>query len=89
MIILLFDTGTPTPPSGAPVRFMSSCWWIVVIVITATYAGNLVAILSVYKPGHAVDTLAVLLQQTDYKIGITKGDTTEQYIKVYIILCYR
>ena len=88
--ISIFDQVTNTlniagavfPPRQTASRIYFGCWWLLCIVIIATYAGNLVAFMSVYRPRNPVDTLQELLQHPEYGIGISEGGSTEDFIKV-------
>ncbi|KAK2190986.1 hypothetical protein NP493_63g02027 [Ridgeia piscesae] len=52
---------------------MVACWWFFVILVAATYTGNLIAVLAVSKTGYPVQSLRELAEQSTYKYGTTAG----------------
>ena len=60
-------------PVTMSLRFLVGFWWFFVIVVMATYTGNLIAVLAVPKSTLPVQTLAELAAQTQYKYGVMDG----------------
>ena len=65
--------GNPTLPSCTSGRIIMSSWLLCLLVITATYTGNLVAFLTVTKVPVPFDSLKELVEQKQYKYGILGG----------------
>ena len=63
-------------------RLLVMSFWSVSVVITATYSGNLVAIMSVHKPAIPVDSLQDLRDNPQYDIGLIRGTALEELFKV-------
>ena len=69
--------GSPesTLPVGWPGRVIMFSWYLAVLVLTATYTGNLVAFLTVMKEPVPFETLEDLANQDQYKFGVLGGSS--------------
>ena len=67
--------------SGAS-RMIVSMLWIFFIIVIAIYTGNLVAFLAVPRITAPIDTVQQLTTQTQYKIGIVRGQALHQVLEV-------
>ena len=65
--------GSQWSPRLNATRIMVACWWFFVIVVAATYTGNLTAVLAVPKTVYPVQSLQELVEQSTYKYGTTSG----------------
>ena len=71
-------------PIADSVRMMVGTWWLVVMVITTTYCGNLVAFLTFPRNDKPITTLnEVMLHRDVLTWSVTPGTFFEQEIKVF------
>ncbi|KAI0233282.1 Glutamate receptor ionotropic, delta-2 [Lamellibrachia satsuma] len=69
----MFQQGSRWTSRLDATRILVGFWWFFVIVVTATYTGNLIAVLAVPKTVYPVQSLRDLTQQSTYKYGTTAG----------------
>ena len=69
----LIYQGWPTLPSSGPSRWLVSLWWLVGVVTSAVYSGNLVAMLSVSMNKLPINSLEELADRPDYSLGLQRG----------------
>ena len=60
-------------PKAMSTRFIVLVWWLFVVVILATYSGNLIAFLTVTKVTLPVSSLSDVAAQSNYKFGTVKS----------------
>ena len=65
-----------------PGRIIMFSWYMAILVITATYTGNLVAFLAVVKEPPPFETLEELANQNQYKFGVLGNTILETVFKV-------
>ncbi|XP_071079937.1 uncharacterized protein [Haliotis cracherodii] len=60
----------PRTQSG---RSVLACWWLLTVILAATYSGNLIAFLTVTTEKPPFDTLGEMVAQNEYKWGLLGG----------------
>ena len=70
-------------PKRVSLRIAIATWWICTLIITMVYSGNLVAIMSVEVVSYPVNSLEELSTHSQTKIGITKGASIQNILKVF------
>ena len=78
----LVNLGGVESPKTQSVRVVIGFWWMVCIIITATYSANLFAFFTVFKPSFPFNNLEELLGQDDYMFGTLGGTGFETTMKV-------
>ncbi|XP_052768950.1 uncharacterized protein LOC128209116 [Mya arenaria] len=74
----LFNEGDLHVPQSMTGRSFMSAWWLLSLVLSATYCGNLIAFLTVTKEKMPFDTLAQMAQMAgSYKWGTIGGTLWE------------
>ena len=69
-------------PTEQATRFLVAGWWLVSVIVSATYTGNLIAALAVPRTVLPVQTLEDLAKQTTYTYGPVDGTAIYSLIKV-------
>ena len=85
LAILLFTTiyeGNDVNTSIGSIRIMRIFYWLTVIILVATYSGNLTAHLAVEKFQMPFTTLQELADDNKYSLLILKSTSTETLLKV-------
>ncbi|XP_067681067.1 glutamate receptor ionotropic, kainate 1-like [Haliotis asinina] len=60
----------PKTQSG---RSVLACWWLLTVILAATYSGNLIAFLTVTTEKPPFSTLGEMVDQTEFKWGLIGG----------------
>lgn len=80
-------------PKADSARLVVGTWWVVVMVVVATYSGNLIAFLTFPRMDEPIDTIENLLdRKIEFTWAYPNGSTLENYLvsashhtdKVYI-----
>ncbi|XP_064646533.1 glutamate receptor U1-like [Lineus longissimus] len=69
----LWNQGQSTTPRAMSGRLLLTSWWLFVVVILATYSGNLIAFLTVTKVTLPISSLSELAAQNDMTYGTIQG----------------
>ena len=80
--MLITHTGGTRHPSGIAGRVFRATWWMFCVTLSATYTGNLVAFISVYLERLPYNTFTEIAAQTDYKVAILGGTSSETRFRV-------
>jgi hypothetical protein len=78
--------GDDVPISAISVRIMRSFYWLTLIILVATYGGNLTASLAVEKVTMPFTTLQGLVDHQEYTLVISAGTVNEGLFKVSCVL---
>ncbi|CAD5116451.1 DgyrCDS5337 [Dimorphilus gyrociliatus] len=68
-----FKQGAVSEIKSSSGRYIVGTWWIFVLVIVATYTGNLIAFLTTNIPKLPFSTLEQMAQQKEYAYGLQDG----------------
>jgi hypothetical protein len=71
----IFVSGGCDMPSSVSGRILLKVWWIFVLVMLATYTGNLIAFLTVTKVNLPIASLSDLPKQSQLGYGTVKGSS--------------
>ncbi|KAK2152669.1 hypothetical protein LSH36_322g05030 [Paralvinella palmiformis] len=85
----LVQQGCSWTPHSQALRFLVGFWWFFTLVITATYTGNLIAVLAVPKLTLPVNTLQDLANQNFYKYGVVADTAIYSMIKLSASKLYK
>lgn len=72
----------PRTQSG---RSVLACWWLLTVILAATYSGNLIAFLTVTTEKPPFDTLGEMVDQNEYKWGLIGGSAA---ITLFQVSCH-
>ena len=78
---LLF-AGAVHSPTMQSSRTIFASYWIFVIVVVATFTGNLTAFLTISKADMPFDSLAEMAEQTEFRYGVQEGVVQHMLLKV-------
>ena len=70
-------------PKRGSSRIAMASWWLGAFIISVAYSANLVAIMSVEVVSYPVNSLEELSTHSQTKIGITKGASIQNILKVF------
>lgn len=71
-------------PESSSGRTLLSFWWIFCLITMATYCGNLIAFLTVTKAKLPFTNIHELVQQDQYRWGLTSGTHWVDQFKVSV-----
>lgn len=78
----LHNSGGLTLPSSDGPRIIIGFWWIVVMVIVATYSGNLIAFLTFPRMDSTIDTIEDLIERrNEFTWGYANGSMLREYLE--------
>ncbi len=63
-------------------KILSAAWWMVNLIMLATYTANLAAVLTVELQNIPFNSFSGLANQTEYNVGAVDGGSTVYFIKV-------
>ncbi|XP_064646248.1 glutamate receptor 3-like [Lineus longissimus] len=78
----MWQQGQSEMPRAMSGRFLLLVWWTFVVVILATYSGNLIAFLTVTKVTLPISTLGDLPAQDDLKFGTVFGSALWNLLEI-------
>ncbi|XP_023248636.1 ionotropic receptor 93a [Copidosoma floridanum] len=77
----LLQQGGMSLPRADSARLIVGTWWIVVMVVVATYSGSLIAFLTFPRMDATIDTIDDLLARgSDYRWSFPNGSALEAYL---------
>ena len=69
-------------PKAQSVRYVIGFWWMLCLVFVATYGGNLIAFLTVFKPSAPFTTIEEMVLQNDFAIAAMGETAVEASLRV-------
>ena len=81
-VCMLCLSGQVKVPRSCPARIVFASWSLCVLLLVATYTGNLVAFLSSIQVSPPFRSLEELANRDDYRVGTTGGTFWETKFKV-------
>ena len=78
----LYFPGGVELPNAQSVRFIIAFWWMLCLVLVATYSGNLIAFLTVYKAPEPFTTVNEMASQKHYAVSTVAGTALASTLRV-------